>query len=118
MTGKKRVTAADLKRLDAHVIRPEEYEDIPELTEEWFAKATLHIGGKPIPRGRPKAANPKQHVNLRLDPEVLEYFRAGGPGWQSRINAALRKVAKLDRPARRALHVKRQAKKSARQRRS
>jgi uncharacterized protein (DUF4415 family) len=96
-----RKTWTDLKKLDTHVIQPEEYEDIPELTDEDFARGTWHIGGKPIPRGRPKSANPKQHVNLRLDPDVLDHFRAGGPGWQSRINAALRKVAKLDRPARR-----------------
>jgi uncharacterized protein (DUF4415 family) len=34
-------------------------------------------------------------VNIRLDPDVVAHFRAGGPGWQSRINAALRKVAGL-----------------------
>jgi uncharacterized protein (DUF4415 family) len=34
-------------------------------------------------------------VNIRLDPDVLDHFRAGGPGWQSRINTALRKAAKL-----------------------
>jgi len=90
-----------MQKVDAYVLGPKDYEEIPELTEEWFAKATWHIGGKPIPRGRPKSASPKQHVNLRLDPEVLDFFRAGGPGWQSRINAALRKVAKLDRPAKR-----------------
>jgi len=49
--------------------------------------------------GRPKSDNPKQPVNLRLDADVLAHFRATGPGWQSRINAALRKVARL--PAKR-----------------
>jgi uncharacterized protein (DUF4415 family) len=34
-------------------------------------------------------------VSLRLDPDVLAHFRRGGRGWQSRINAALRKIAKL-----------------------
>jgi len=99
MTERKRATATDLKRLDAHVIQPEEYEDVPELTDEWFADATFHIAGKPVPRGRPKSAHPKEHVNMRLDRDVLAYFRAGGPGWQSRINAALRRAAKLDPPA-------------------
>jgi uncharacterized protein (DUF4415 family) len=46
-------------------------------------------------RGRPKSQDPKQPVSLRLDPDVLAHFRRGGRGWQSRINAALRKVAKL-----------------------
>ena len=34
-------------------------------------------------------------VNLRPDPDVLKYFRKTGPGWQSRINEALRKAARL-----------------------
>jgi uncharacterized protein (DUF4415 family) len=93
---KYRKVGSDMKKVDAYVLGPSDYEDIPELTEEWFAKATLHIGGKPLPRGRPKSANPKEHVNMRLDRDVLAHFRAGGPGWQSRINATLRKAAKLD----------------------
>jgi uncharacterized protein (DUF4415 family) len=103
MTERKRGTATDLKKLDEHIIQPEEYEDIPELTEEWFARATVHIGGVPVSRGRPKSQSPKEHVNLRLDPDVLAHFRAGGPGWQSRINATLRKAAKLDAPAKQKL---------------
>jgi uncharacterized protein (DUF4415 family) len=35
----------------------------------------------------------KEQVTLRLDREVLDYFQEGGPGWQDRINEALRKVA-------------------------
>ena len=42
--------------------------------------------------GRPLSPNPKQQVTLRLDPDVLEKFRATGKGWQSRINAELRKA--------------------------
>jgi uncharacterized protein (DUF4415 family) len=69
-------------------------DDAPELTEEWFAQADLYEGGKLVRRGgRPKSASPKEAVNIRLDPDVLAYFRATGPGWQSRINAALRKAA-------------------------
>ncbi len=43
-------------------------------------------------RGRGRPAKPDRKVNqtLRLDPDVLEYFKAQGPGWQARINAALR----------------------------
>lgn len=52
---------------------------------------------------RPKPAAPvvekpalpgvKEQVSLRIDQDVLEHFRAGGPGWQDRINEALRKAA-------------------------
>ncbi len=41
-------------------------------------------------RGRPRAQAPKHLVSLRLDPDVVERFRATGPGWQSRINEVLR----------------------------
>ena len=41
-------------------------------------------------RGRPTVEKPRQHVSLRLDPDVLEKFKATGKGWQSRINDALR----------------------------
>jgi uncharacterized protein (DUF4415 family) len=44
-------------------------------------------------RSRPKAAVIKEQVTLRIDRDVLEKFRATGPGWQSRINKALRKAA-------------------------
>jgi uncharacterized protein (DUF4415 family) len=95
MTGKKRASGSDLAKIDAHEITPEEYEEIPELTDEDFARGQWHIGGVPVRRGRPKSDAPKEAVNIRLDPDVLDHFRAGGPGWQSRINAALRKAAKL-----------------------
>ena len=47
-------------------------------------------------RGRPPATVKKESVLLRLDPEVIAHFKAGGEGWQTRINAALRKAAGLN----------------------
>ena len=70
-------------------------DDAPRLTREWFERADLYHGDKMVRRGRPKSASPKEAVNLRLDADVLKYFRNPGPGWQSRINEALRKVAGL-----------------------
>lgn len=64
------------------------------------ARASVN-GGKSVSveqfrrAGRPKSANPKQAVKLRLDPDVLAHFRATGSGWQTRINAILRRAAKL-----------------------
>ncbi|MGH6740067.1 MAG: BrnA antitoxin family protein [Bradyrhizobium sp.] len=43
--------------------------------------------------GAPTVPGVKEQVTLRIDREVLDYFQDGGPGWQDRINAALRKVA-------------------------
>lgn len=70
-------------------------DDAPELTKEWFEQADLYHGDKLIMRGRPKAASTKTLVSLRLDPDVIQHFRRRGPGWQRRINDALRKAARL-----------------------
>lgn len=90
MTEKKRSSRTNWAEFDAHVIRPEEYEDIPELTDEWFEKADVHIAGKLVRRGRPPAQTRKEAVSIRLSPDVLRHFREGGPGWQTRIDEALR----------------------------
>jgi uncharacterized protein (DUF4415 family) len=74
-------------------------DEAPELTREYFERADLYRGDKLIRRGRPLSANPKQALKLRIDADVVEYFRATGPGWQTRINDALRRVAKLKRRA-------------------
>jgi len=70
-------------------------DDAPELTEAFFQNAEIREGGKLVRRGRPPLAAPKQPVYLRLDPDVIAHFRRTGSGWQTRINAALRKAAKL-----------------------
>jgi uncharacterized protein (DUF4415 family) len=62
----------------------------PELPAEWFQRATQMDGTKVVRRGRPKSDNTKKLVSLRLDQDVIDRFRATGPGWQSRINETLR----------------------------
>jgi uncharacterized protein (DUF4415 family) len=92
MTESKRAIHTDLAKLDAHEVMPEEYEEIPELTDEFFDRAEIRRGDKLIRRGRgrPPLESPKKLIALRLDPDVIERFRATGPGWQSRINMVLR----------------------------
>jgi uncharacterized protein (DUF4415 family) len=70
-------------------------DDAPKLTPEWFETATAYQGTKPVRRGRPKSADPKLLVSLRLDREVVERLREKGPGWQTRVNDELRKVVGL-----------------------
>lgn len=41
-------------------------------------------------RGRPPPAAPKEHVNIRLDADIVQSFRRTGDGWQTRLNNALR----------------------------
>ena len=72
-------------------------EDNPEWSEEDFARA--RPAGELPPRiaaafrkpGRPAGSN-KQAVSIRLDKDVLDKFRATGPGWQSRINDVLKRA--------------------------
>jgi uncharacterized protein (DUF4415 family) len=74
-------------------------DDAPPLDRDWFERAEIRDRGRLIrparSAGRPKSAAPKQAVNIRLDADLLRHFRATGRGWQSRINAALRKAAGL-----------------------
>ena len=90
MTGKKRALGSDLKKVDRHVIQPHEYDEVPELTDDMAERADLYQGGRLVRRGRPKSADPKQLITLRLDAAVLRWFQQSGPGYQSRIGAALK----------------------------
>jgi uncharacterized protein (DUF4415 family) len=67
----------------------------PRLTDRFFDHAEIRHGDKVVRRGRPPLPNPKQAVKLRLDAEVLASYRKTGTGWQTRINADLRKARKL-----------------------
>jgi len=99
MPESKTVLRSDLPKLDAttddDIARQiaEDFDTAPELTDEFFDKAEIRHGDKLIRpgRGRPPLDAPKKLVSLRLDQDVIDRFRADGPGWQSRINAALRK---------------------------
>ena len=80
-------------------------DDAPELTPEMMARARtifeipeeaefaefIRKGGRPQLPERYR----KRRVTIMLDPDVIEHFKAGGKGWQTRINAALRKAAGL-----------------------
>jgi uncharacterized protein (DUF4415 family) len=79
------LTAADFRRM-----RPAR-EVLPKLVGARAAAELLR------PRGRPPKENPKAQVTLRLDAHVLNHFKAAGPGWQTRINAALKRAAEKSR---------------------
>ncbi len=80
------VPQSDLIRVDAHVIAAHEYDEAPDLAAADLADAVLEVGGAPVRRGRPPKENRKLATSLRLDPEVLAHFKAGGAGWQGRMN--------------------------------
>ena len=68
-------------------------DDAPELTDGFFDEGEVFLGDRSIRRGpgRPKSAARKERTNVRLDPDVLAKLREAGPGWQSQINALLRR---------------------------
>ena len=90
---------------EAHGFEKSDWEavsDNPEWTEADFAQARPFAemfpelaDGLRKSRGRPKASEPKKQVTLRLDADVVEFFRRDGPSWQSRINDSLRSSAGL-----------------------
>ena len=67
-------------------------DDAPELGVEFFEEADLYQGDQLIRRGmgRPKLASRKVLLSVRYSPEVVDYFRKTGEGWQSRMDAVLR----------------------------
>ncbi|WP_439532363.1 BrnA antitoxin family protein [Polymorphobacter sp.] len=59
------------------------HDDNPPLGADFLAGMT------PSRRGRPKLETPKVEVKIRLDAETVRHLRDSGPGWQTRVNAAL-----------------------------
>jgi len=74
-------------------------DDAPELTEEFFEQADEYRGEKLVRRGRPKSAGRKVLLSVRYSPEVVEYFRATGEGWQARMDEVLREYVAHHRAA-------------------
>jgi hypothetical protein len=71
-------------------------DDAPELLSDFFRYGELRHGEKLIRRGRPPlSGKPKTAITLRLDEDVVEAYRETGDGWQTRINADLRRARKL-----------------------
>src|ERR1051326_2277200 len=71
-------------------------DDAPELLEFFFRQGELRRGDKLIRRGRPPlSGKSKTAITLRLDEDVVKSYRETGEGWQTRINADLRRARKL-----------------------
>lgn len=79
-TSKKSRT--DWARIDAMKDKDIDLSDTAEISPEMFARAVVRKGLKPVPR--------KEQLTLRIDSDVVEWFRKQGQGYQTRINALLR----------------------------
>ena len=82
----RRTLKSDLAKVDRHSIRAHEYKELPELTEQGLSRAVVNKGG------RPRSANPRKLISIRLPVDVIERWKATGPGWQTRITERLSKV--------------------------
>lgn len=74
-------SGTDFKRLDAMKDEDIDLSDIPEVTPEMFAKGIVRRGLKPIT---------KKQLTLRLDSDLIEWFKEQGRGYQTKMNALLR----------------------------
>ena len=79
---KSQIGETDLKRLDAMKDEDIDFSDIPEITPEMFAHAVVRRNFKPIPR--------KKQLTLRVDSDVVDWYKKQGRGYQTRINSLLR----------------------------
>ena len=78
-------------------------DDAPEVTDDFFDRAEIGIGdvvirpaqGTLTRRGRPRLEHRKRQVTVRLDGDLVDRLKEAGPGWQSRINAMLRKAVNI-----------------------
>ena len=79
-TSKESLT--DWERLDALQDVEIDFSDVPEITPKLFAQAVVRQGLK--------SKTVKKQITIRLDEDVLRWFRSQGRGYQTRINALLR----------------------------
>ena len=85
-TTSHRSLKSNLLRVDAHTVKLEEYKELPELTDEMLARAKVNKGGRPV------SLNPRKLISLRLPADIIERWKATGPGWQTRMANRLSKV--------------------------
>jgi len=67
-------------------VKSDEYEDLPELTDEMLARGRVNKGGRPVSR------NPRKLISLRLPADVIDRWKATGAGWQTRMAERLSKA--------------------------
>lgn len=83
---KSQIGETDLKRLDAMTDEDIDFSDNPEVQAEMFARGIVRRGLKPIPR--------KKQLTLRVDGDVVDWYKNQGRGYQTRINSLLRAYMK------------------------
>ena len=83
------ILGSDLARLDAMTDEDIDLSDSPEVTPEMFAKAIVRRGLKPVVK--------KKQITLRIDDDVIMWFKRQGEGYQTHINQLLREYVKVQK---------------------
>lgn len=97
MAVKKRVSHSVSKKAKGPRVRRSATGDAPELDANWFESADEYHGAKLVRRGRPPGTSRKTQMTIRVSNDVLDFFRASGPGWQTRMDEALRRYVERQR---------------------
>ena len=84
---KRKSIKSDLARIDALKDRDIDYSDIPRLDDSFFKRPVVQL------------SKPKKSITIRVDPEVLEWFRSKGARYQTRINAVLKAYVQVHKKA-------------------
>jgi|Wag4MinimDraft_6_1082665.scaffolds.fasta_scaffold20710_3 uncharacterized protein (DUF4415 family) len=79
MSAKRKKSAPISSRMD----------DAPEITARWAAEADLYSANTLVRRGRPKLADPKRLLSVRIRTSTIEAWKATGAGWQTRMTQLL-----------------------------
>lgn len=96
----KKQSGTDWERLSTMEDNKIDFSDSPQLDVNFFANATVRM------------PEPKKAVSLRIDPDVLEWYKTKGPGYQTRINAILRMYMQAKSGTARRMPSRRHAKKN------
>jgi len=86
ISKRSQIGETDLKRIDAMADEDIDFYDNPEATPEMFARALVRRNFKVIPR--------KKQLTLRIDSDVVDWYKNQGRGYQTRINSLLRAYMK------------------------
>lgn len=90
MKGKRSASSrslrSNLRKVDAHQVKASEYRELPALNADMLARGVVKRGGRPV------SANPRRLITIRLPSDVIERWRASGPGWQTRMAERLSRM--------------------------
>lgn len=81
---------SNLQKVDSHEISQAEYDEIPELPDAFFAEGKQYKNGRLVKR-RGQGGKKEAQLAVRINREIVEFFKARGEGWQAELNTVLQR---------------------------